>query len=459
MKSIEKLGLLCDEINKVHHLSYLNKIVCLTQYDYLFEFSRNKKENILVSMNVKNPFLKVTDKKFNSNETNPFHIKLKSKLLNACFIEAKIINKDNIVSFEFIKTTDTYDKIHYFLVFEIFKSNSNLILLIEDKVNEAFRFKSLDTNHPIIKNATYLPPLKQDFEPEVKEKDVINENLYFENIDKLRLQNKYKEIQTNLKRKQKSLLRKIDNINADREKAIANLEYKDIADAMLADLSSLSKGDSTYNYYGRDIPLKETFSPTDNIQRFYKIYKKSKLTIASTEEQLRATKDEIDYIDSLLSTLDLYNEDDYSALIKELSDRNIIKIPGKFKQKNIKNAAEPYYFVRNGIKFGFGKNAIQNTNLTFNYASKNDYFLHIKNDHGNHVIIFANDLDDDTLEFGVELTLYLSGKKDGEVIVANCKTIKKGSVPGLVLLSNYESYFIKEFKYDFEKYVSNAKRF
>lgn len=459
MKAVEKLQEFCDEINSIHHLSYLNKIVCLTQYDYLFEFSRNKKANILISLNVKNPFLRITEHKFNSNETNAFHQKLKAKLLNACFINASVVNDDNILSLEFVKTTDTYDKIRYFLIFEIFKSNANLILLIDSSVNEAFRFKSLDTKHPIIKNAKYLPPLKQGFEAEIKEKDTLNEEIYFKNIDHLSVETKYKEIQVNLKRKLKSLQKKIENIKRDQEKAKENLECKDYGDYILSNLGQFKKGDSSFDYYGKTVPLKETFSPTDNMQRFYKLYKKAKLTIKSTEEQIASTNDEINYLTSILDTLHLYNESDYSSLIKELQEKNIVKIPGKFKQKNLKNAAEPYYFFWNEVKFGYGKNAIQNSNLTFKYANKNDYFLHIKNDHGNHIIIFSEKLDDKTLDFGLQLTLYLTGKKDGEIVVAQCKTIKKENVPGLVLLSKYESYFIKEIKYDFENILLNSQRF
>ena len=129
------------------------------------------------------------------------------------------------------------------------------------------------------------------------------------------------------------------------------------------------------------------------------------------------------------------------------------------KPKNLKNAAKPYYILFNDTKIGFGKNSLQNDNLTFKYASKDDYFIHLKNMHSNHVIIFKNNLDDKTLEFALEFALFLSNKKDGEVILAKCKAIKKGKEPGLVLLSNYESYYIKEFHYDFNEYLKNVNRF
>ncbi|WP_254555068.1 hypothetical protein, partial [Salmonella enterica] len=89
-------------------------------------------------------------------------------------------------------TTDTYDKIRYKLIFEIFKSNSNLVLLVDGKVDEAFRFKGIDTKHPIIKNAIYEPPTKAPFEKEVKEKDTIDEKEYFNTIERRHLLSTYK---------------------------------------------------------------------------------------------------------------------------------------------------------------------------------------------------------------------------------------------------------------------------
>ena len=176
MKIIEKLQENINKINTELTNSYLNRISCLIEYDYLFSFSKPLSNSILLSLNIKNPFLTLTNKKYLFNESNSFYLKLKTKLQNSYFLGASIYNNDNILALDFLKTTDTYDKIRYKLIFEIFKSNSNLILLVDGKVDEAFRFKGIDTKHPIIKNVIYEPPTKAPFEKEVKEKDNIDEN-------------------------------------------------------------------------------------------------------------------------------------------------------------------------------------------------------------------------------------------------------------------------------------------
>ena len=191
----------------------------------------------------------------------------------------------------------------------------------------------------------------------------------------------------------------------------------------------------------------------------YKIYKKAKATILSTEEYIEKTKNEIEYITNILNTIDIFNEEDYQELINELIDRKIIKVSKYKKPKNLKNAAKPYYILFNGTKIGFGKNSLQNDNLTFKYASKDDYFIHLKNVHSNHVVIFKSELDDETLEFALEFATYLAKQKDAELILAKIRTVKKGKESGLVLLSKYESYVIKSFHYDFKKYLENINRF
>ena len=459
MKIIEKLTENIEEINSELKNSYLNRITCLSEYDYLFSFSKPRTRSILISLNIKNPFLRLTNKKFLFNESNPFYIKLKTKLQNSYFLGASILNNDNILVLDFLKTTDTYDKIRYKLVFEIFKSNSNLILLVDGKVDEAFRFKGIDTKHPIIKNVLYEAPTKAPFEKEIKEKDLNDEEKYFVNIEKQHLLATYKDIIVNLKRKLKSLEKKVSKIEEDQEKAERNLVYKDYADALLCVLDDVHRGDKSFIFENQEIEINEMYSPSENLQRFYKIYKKAKATIESTKEQIKTANYEIDYIKSVLASVDYFNEDDFKEIIDELIKKQIIKVPKNIKIKNLKNAHHPYFVIFNNVKIGFGKNSTQNSELTFNKASKNDYFLHIKNNHGNHVIIFKKDLDDKTLEFALGLVVYLSKQKDGEVILASCKDIKKGSEPGLVIMNKYESYTIKELKYDYEKYINEASRF
>ena len=96
MKIIEKLQENINKINTELKNSYLNRISCLSEYDYLFSFSKPRSNSILLSLNIKNPFLTLTNKKYLFNESNSFYLKLKTKLQNSYFLGASIYNNDNI---------------------------------------------------------------------------------------------------------------------------------------------------------------------------------------------------------------------------------------------------------------------------------------------------------------------------------------------------------------------------
>ena len=104
MTLVERLEQIVNEINLNLAGSYLNKIQCLSEYDYLFSFSKSKSPSILISLNVKNPFVKTTNQKFMFNTSNQFYLRIKNKLLNSLFLKANVFNNDNILELQFIKT-------------------------------------------------------------------------------------------------------------------------------------------------------------------------------------------------------------------------------------------------------------------------------------------------------------------------------------------------------------------
>ena len=459
MLIIEHLENIVKEINETLKGSYLNRIESFNDYDYVFRFSRSKAPAIFITLNVKNPFVSLIKTKFNFGTITPFYTRLKTKLLNSCLIRASTFNGDNILKLDFIKTTDTYDKIHYSLIFEIFKSNGNLILLNENIIEDAFRFKGIDTHHPILRNMIYEAPNKVSSSKELLEKDIITQQKYIDSIEQNYLSSKYKMVKVELKRKLKSLNKKLEKIKEDKEEATKKLEYRNYADYFLTIMNDVNRGDDSFDYFGTKVKINVTYSPSENLNQLYKIYKKAKLTIISTEEYIQKSEDEISYIESVLATLDYLNENDYEELISELIDKKLIKTKGPHKIKNLKNAQMPYFVVHDNVRIGFGKNSKQNSTLTFSYANKDDYFLHIKNSHGNHVIIFESNPSDEVIKFALQFCVYLAKKNDAEVIFAKVRTIKKGKDEGLVKLSQYESYTIKNFDYDFDEVIKTATRF
>lgn len=449
-----------SDINDKFKNTFLNKIQSLTKTDFLFGFSQGKSNSIFISIMPQEPFISITQNKFMVNNNNQFINKLKTKLNNSKFIGASLINNDNIVKFNFIKTTDTYDKISFTLVIELFKINTNIILLDgNNKIIDALKFHGLDTKHPIIQNATFEYPQNQVISKEIPANYDEIISIHIENIENQYLIEKYKYVLIALKAKKKSLQKKLKIITEEENEAKEKLIYKDYGDFFLANLESMNRGDSFFDYFGKKINIKAEYTPQKNLEYLYKVYKKAKQTIRMSNKFIEETEDYLNYISSLLDSTTFYNEEDYLQLIEELKSTNIIKIKSQKNIKIQKSAVKPYYILFNGIKIGFGKNNIQNDYLTFKLANKTDYFLHIDKTHGPHVVIFDNNPSNDTKEMASEIAIYLAKKNTGDVMYSQIKFVKKLGTLGKVKIANYETFHIINFKFDIKNTLLKTKRF
>ena len=110
-----------DLININFKNSYLNKIIQVSKYDFMFYFSKGKNKNIFISLNNIFPFVFFNENKFNLNLDTIFLKSLKKHLLNDKFLGSSLVNEDNILVFDFLKVEDTYDKSNYKLYIELFK--------------------------------------------------------------------------------------------------------------------------------------------------------------------------------------------------------------------------------------------------------------------------------------------------------------------------------------------------
>lgn len=454
----ENLELVTKSMNEAFAGSFLNKFQQLSTYDFFMGFSKGKSSNVVLSINLRSPFIKITDDKFTQNQNSAFFQKIKSRIFNAFLLKVSLLNNDNIVCLDFIKTTDAYDKIKYQLVIELFKNNTNIILLNENKIVEAYHLKGLETNHPILNNLTYEFPKKADNFKDFTCEDQNKIDEYYSSINQQYLKEKYSILITLIKRKRKSLSKKLEKLQIENTVAKENEKYKEYGDYLKMNFNHINRGDKSFTIDGIEIPLKEEFSPSQNLQYFYKMYKKSKATILSTEKYITDTENELQYLDNILSTLDLYTEDEYEQLELELSENKLIKISKRPKKPN-KSAAEPYYVVYNGNKFGYGKNNLQNNRLTTEIANKTDSFLHIDKAHGPHIIIFKTNPSDDDIQFACELALYLAKKLDGNVIYTLVSDLRKTKNLGQVRLLKYETYHINNIRPEMEKIVNQSNRF
>ncbi len=202
------------------------------------------------------------------------------------------------------------------------------------------------------------------------------------------------------------------------------------------------------NYYTNEmitIPLDPTKTPQENAQRYFAKYNKQKRTFEALSELIRETKDDITYLESIQTALDIARtEDDLAGIKEELVNSGYIR--RKFTKKKVKLKNTPLHYISSdGYHIYVGKNNLQNDELTFHFAVGNDWWFHAKQAPGSHVIVKSNgeELPDRTFEEAGRLAAYYSsmrGSDKVEIDYVEKKHVKKpgGAKPGFVVYyTNY----------------------
>lgn len=202
------------------------------------------------------------------------------------------------------------------------------------------------------------------------------------------------------------------------------------------------------NYYTNEmitIPLDSTKTPQENALKYFEKYNKQKRTFEALTSLIEETRDDISYLESVSNALDIaLSEDDLTQIKEELIESGYIR--RKFTKKKVKITSKPFHYLSSdGYHIYVGKNNLQNEELTFHFASGNDWWFHAKGIPGSHVIVKTNgeELPDRTFEEAGKLAAYYSKKRGSEKIEIDYiekKHVKKpkGGKPGFVVYyTNY----------------------
>ncbi|WP_454964485.1 Rqc2 family fibronectin-binding protein [Filifactor alocis] len=208
------------------------------------------------------------------------------------------------------------------------------------------------------------------------------------------------------------------------------------------------------NFYSNNekitIPLDVQKSPSENIQRYFKRYQKSKNRIEELTEQLAIAQKEISYLENvLLSISQIETYDEISEIQDELAKQGYIRRPSNHKSKKETISSPMEFTASDGTTILVGKNNTQNDRLTLKLSSPNDTWLHTKDIPGSHVIIRAKqqDISEKTLyEAAVLAAYYSKGKFSSNVPVdyTERKNVKKpsGAKPGMVIYVNNSTIYV-----------------
>ncbi|MBF1299672.1 MAG: fibronectin/fibrinogen-binding protein [Parvimonas sp.] len=406
--------------------------------DYFFV--KDEKENIL-DKNYKLPseILKnsepISMKKFFYTNYLGFSPIISYELLNNSNVDADInsanLNDENIqrIDENFVKLVENIKDKNYYPIF------------IKDEMNNNKDFYCFDLN---------LYEKKES----VNSLSKLVESFYHNNSLRDRINQKASGFKKILTTKLNRLTNKYLAMNDELLNNQSKEDLKNYADLLSINIYKIEKGMkkiSVGNIYDNmkdiEISLDEKKSPRENIEAYYKKYKKLKTADEIIKTELPKIEEEMKYIKQILETIEIITElNELSEIEEELISLGYVRKSKKNKQKLEKS--KPYVFeTDSGALIYVGKNNLQNENLTLKFANKNDIFFHAQDVPGSHVILRGANLTEDDYKIAGFLAGYYSYFKNegyANVDYTEKKHIRKakGTGLGMVYYDNYKTLFI-----------------
>ncbi len=255
---------------------------------------------------------------------------------------------------------------------------------------------------------------------------------------------------------------KIDKQQLEYKKANQDLIYEKKGNLLLCNLHKVRKGDkqiTVEDYYDNNnkyiIDLDPLLTPNQNVENLFKKYQKAKRAIESIQTQIEKSQEEYNYYSCLLNQLKISKINDLVEIYQELSIKvKALERPKKSKPNFIT------YETKNGDLIFVGKNNIQNNYLTHHFARKEDYFFHVQNVPGSHVICRTNNLTKDLIYLVCCISSYYSSYRESTNVCVDytlVKNVKKipGEKGSFVTYKNFKSEFGKP---DLEYINNNCKQ-
>lgn len=406
--------------------------------DYFFV--KDEKENIL-DENYKLPseILKnsepISMKKFFYSNYLGFSPIISYELLNNSNVDTDV-NSANLND-EDIKRIDE----NFVKIVENIKDKNYYPIFIKDEMNNNKDFYCFDLN---------LYEKKESVDSLSK----LVESFYHNNSLRDRINQKASGFKKILNTKLNRLTNKYLAMNDELLNNQSKENLKIFADLLSINIYKIEKGMkkiSVENIYDNmkeiEISLDERKSPRENIEAYYKKYKKLKTADEIIKTELPKIEEEMKYIKQILETIEIITElNELSEIEEELISLGYVRKSKKNKQKLEKS--KPYVFeTDSGALIYVGKNNLQNENLTLKFANKNDIFFHAQDVPGSHVILRGANLTEDDYKIAGFLAGYYSYFKNegyANVDYTEKKHIRKakGTGLGMVYYDNYKTLFI-----------------
>lgn len=511
---------IANELHQELSHSRLEKIVQQDEHSFVFLFyQKGQRQTLLIDLSSENFRIHITKHPIKNQMTSHFVMMLKKQLEGAILDQIVQHLTDRVVILEFTSYDMIDGPVKKMLVFEAMGKHSNLILVKDGIIIDTFKKMFFESGRQLLPQAlfSFFPTDKSiacdiNYQKITSPKDLVNQymgvspllsNYLYEhrcqwhdiklhptrNVTKHKFyafdlfdgadEKKYyaslsEMLDDDLKKDKpiyvseklfiekqlKKLSTKKEQLEMSLEQAEHKLSKRELGDFIYQSGYDLTLKMSDIQFNDQKYVLDATKTLNENAQEAYKAYQKAKRGIHHIKEQILNTKELIEHFESLSFFITVTSHDS----IKDI-DQELIAY-GYKKSKTLnhsKKKDKPHFIVLKDDKatYMIGKNNLQNEYITHTLAKKDDYFFHVKDAPGSHVIVSVDELDEIVLRKACMLAAYFSTMRQSSSIpvdytrVRHLKKIPK--TPGYkVIYHKYQTMYIDIDNAKITEYLKNV---
>lgn len=512
---------LIKELNPKLEKARLEKITQTHEMSFVFAFYLKGSRMLLkIDLSSHHFGFYLTDKKDDHSETSQFLMTLKKHLEGAILDTIRQYETDRVVIFDFVVNDFIDGPTHKLLIFEAMGKHSNLLLVQDDIIIDTFKKMFFAEGRQLLPQAKFefFPTDKQPFtelsyDHAYTSMDLVNQYMGISpflaqylietRLDLLEIKSNptrnvtdHKDYVFDLFESQKekkhypSISAMLDDSDDQKTKTQSSEElfiikqknklfklkshYEEIIDQAKTQLKIKDQGDLIYqsgldlSEYASSITVDEkmihldpTLTLNENAQSFFKRYQKAKRTIEHTDRLLDETIENLRFFETIETYYALSEVDSLKDFDQEL-------MPFGYKSYRQKSTGKKQQKKPNIIKIEdekcsiyIGKNSLQNEYVTHELANKNDYWFHVKDFPGAHLIVSCDHLDEPILRKAAMLAAYFSSMKYSSSIPVDytlAKHVRK--IPGKpgyqVNYKNHQTIYIDIDEEKIKAYLKNV---
>ena len=431
-----------------------------------------------------NARIHLTEQSFeNPKEAPMFCMLLRKYLTGARIRSVEQPNGDRLIAFRLESRNELGDSAELGLITELMGRAANVVLVGADgRILDCLRRIPLSEHgtRALLPGLRYeLPPIPEGFDqknPAGDEKETralktpntecrsISELLDSrygamerQELQRRRAQELVKSVRRTRDRQQRKLAAQAEELR--RTERLEDIRRQ--AELLQANLYRVRRGDRVLeceNYYEEDlplvtIPLDPTRTPQENLNTRFREYRKLKGAKEHLTQLITDGEKQLEYLNSVLDELsragstreldEIRSELETTGWLKAQRSRN------PKKRSAAKTMAPMRFESPDGMEILVGRNNLQNDELTTRQARRTDYWFHVQQLHGSHVILCCEGLEPspESIRAAAELAAYYSQARDSGrtavdyTMVLNVKK-PSGSLPGKVIYRNYRTMIV-----------------